>query len=61
MQVFGNLTKQNAYQSALNHLYNGYDRTSWDGCGLDDYDADEVWEEAERKFMIMYYNAVKAY
>lgn len=51
--MYGNYQKQIAFQDALNCLYNGYGRESWDGCGLDEYEADEVWEEAERKLFVM--------
>lgn len=50
---YGNFQKEKAYRNAITCLYNGLDKSAWNSCSLSWYDADEVWEEAEKSFYIM--------
>ena len=38
--------KQAAYENACDCLYYGYGRKYWNSCGLEESEADKVWNQA---------------
>lgn len=43
---YGNKQKQRAYMNAFNCIMHGYGKNFWDSCGLDEIEADYVWQAA---------------
>ena len=40
------MNKQAAYENAYDCLYYGYGRKYWNSCGLEESEANEVWNQA---------------